>query len=166
MATLRLKKHNIVNFLKDEISSQKSIVFVSTKDTKTTVNSKINFDLRSQSYHAGLKIQVIKNSLINKSFDSVKGLSGQTYMAYLTNVEDTNEVIVPKLFIKMLDKNFKDQFNVVGALINGEFVDATEAVKYSNIPTKLESLGMVAGAINQIASGIARAVQAVSEKTE
>ena len=93
-------------------------------------------------------------------------MSGQTYMAYLSNVEDTNEVIVPKLFIKMLDKNFKDQFNVVGALINGEFVDATEAIKYSNIPTKLESLGMVAGAINQIASGIARAVQAVSEKTE
>ncbi len=164
MATPKSKKTNIVNLLKNEVSSQKSIVFVTTKDTKKTVNSIANFDLRSKSYHSGLKVSIVKNSLIQKSFNTVSKLTGQTYMAYLIKTEDTNEVIVPKLFIKMISSDFPDQFNVVGALINGEFVDAAEAIKYSNIPTKDESLGMVAGALNQVAAGIARAVKAISEK--
>jgi ribosomal protein L10 len=166
MATSRSTKTNIVNLLKNDISSQKSIVFVTTKDTKKTVDSVANFDLRSKSFNSGLKVAVVKNSLIQKSFSSVTGLSGQTYMAYLVNGEDTNEVIVPKLFIKMINADFPDQFNVVGALINGEFVDASEAIKYSKVPTKDESMAMVAGALNQIAAGIARAVKAVSEKSE
>ena len=40
MATLRLKKHNIVNFLKDEVSSQKSIVFVLTVVLVSLVDTK------------------------------------------------------------------------------------------------------------------------------
>ena len=167
MATLRSKKTNIVNLLKsDTVASQKSIVFVTTKDAKKTVNSISNFDLRSKSFHAGLKVSVVKNSLIEKSFSSVSGLQGQTYMAYLRNSEDTNEVAVPKLFIKMLDTDFPDQFKVVGAIINGEFVDSAQAIQYSKVPTKDESLAMIAGALNQVAAGIARAVKAISEKPE
>lgn len=166
MATSRSKKESIINSIKSDISSQKSVVLVSTNKTEKTVDAAANFDLRSKSDGLGLKLQVVKNSLIQKSFSDVKDLAGQTYVAYLKDKEETNEVIVPKLFIKLLDKDFKDQFKIVGAIINGEFVDAETAVKYSNIPTKEDSIAMVAGAINQIAASIARAAKAISEKED
>jgi ribosomal protein L10 len=164
MAISKSKKDTIVKFLKDEVSSQKSLVLVTTSNTDKTLDAGANFDLRSKSYHQGVKVQVVKNSLISKSFPAVKDLAGQTYLAYLMNAEDTSEVAVPKTFIKLVQTDFKDNFKVVGAIINGEFVDANEAIKYSNIPSKDESLAMIAGAINQIAAGVARAVKAVSEK--
>jgi ribosomal protein L10 len=164
MAISKTKKNAILNDLSINVNEQKSVVLVTTKGVEKTVNAKTNFDLRSKANTAGVKVRVVKNSLIEKNFEGVKNLSGQTYVAYLNDKAQTNEVIVPKIFIKMIDADFKDNFKVVGAIINGEFVDSLEAIKYSNIPTKDESLAMIAGAVNQIAAGVARAVKAVSEK--
>jgi large subunit ribosomal protein L10 len=164
MAITKIKKNAILSDLQVNVNEQKSVVLVTTNGVEKTVNAKTNFDLRSKANTAGVKVKVIKNSLIEKNFAGVEKLSGQTYVAYLGDKSLTNEVIVPKIFIKMLDTDFKDNFKVVGAIINGEFVDAAEAIKYSNIPTKDESLAMIAGAVNQIAAGIARAVKAVSEQ--
>jgi ribosomal protein L10 len=164
MAISKTKKNSILNDLQVNVNEQKSVVLVTTKDVEKTVNAKTNFDLRSKANTAGVKVKVIKNSLIEKNFGGVEKLSGQTYVAYLKDKDQTNEVIVPKIFIKMIDTDFKDNFKVVGAIINGEFIDAAEAIKYSNIPTKDESLAMIAGAVNQIAAGIARAVKAVAEQ--
>jgi ribosomal protein L10 len=164
MAISKTKKNLILNDLQVNVNEQKSVVLVTTKGVEKTVDAATNFDLRSKANQAGVKVKVIKNSLIEKNFKGVEKLSGQTYIAYLNNKDESNEVIIPKIFIKMVDTNFKDNFKVVGAIINGEFVDAVEAVKYSNIPTKDESLAMIAGAVNQIASGIARAVKAVADQ--
>ncbi len=164
MATTKSKKLALLDFLNSEVNDQKSVVFVTTKGAEKSINSVVNFDLRSKAFHAGLKVKIIKNSLLQVNNKSVAGLTGQTYMAYLINKKDTNEVVVPKSFIKLVQSDFKNNFTVVGALINGEFVDATEAIKYSNIPTRDESFGMIAGAINQLAAGIGRAVKAISEK--
>jgi ribosomal protein L10 len=164
MAISKTKKNAILSDLSINVNEQKSVVLVTTKDVEKTVNAKTNFSLRSKAHTAGVKVRVIKNSLIEKNFEGVSKLSGQTYVAYLNDKTETNEVIVPKIFIKLIDTEFKDNFKVVGAIINGEFVDAIEAVKYSNIPTKDESLAMIAGAVNQIASGVARAVKAVADQ--
>ncbi len=164
MAISKSKKNAILKDLSINVNEQKSVVLVTTKDVVKTVNAKTNFNLRSKANTAGVKIRIIKNSLIEKNFEGVNKLSGQTYIAYLNDKTETNEVIVPKIFIKMIDTDFKDNFKVIGAIINGEYVDAVEAIKYSNIPTKNESMAMIAGAVNQIASGIARAVQAVADQ--
>jgi large subunit ribosomal protein L10 len=164
MAISKIKKTSILNDLQVNVNDQKSVVLVSTNSTEKTVDAATNFDLRSKANQAGVKVKVIKNSLIEKNFEGVKDLSGQTYIAYLNDQTLSNEVAVPKIFIKLIDTDFKDNFKVVGAIINGEFVDAIEAVKYSNIPSKDESLAMIAGAVNQIASGVARAVKAVADQ--
>jgi ribosomal protein L10 len=164
MAISKIKKTSILNDLQVNVNEQKSVVLVSTNSTEKTVDAATNFDLRSKANQAGVKVKVIKNSLIEKNFEGVKSLSGQTYIAYLNDQTLSNEVAVPKIFIKLIDTDFKDNFKVVGAIINGEFVDAIEAVKYSNIPSKDVSLAMIAGAVNQIASGVARAVKAVADQ--
>jgi ribosomal protein L10 len=164
MAISKTKKNSILNDLQVNVNDQKSVVLVSTNSTEKTVDAATNFDLRSKANQAGVKVKVIKNSLIEKNFEGVKDLSGQTYIAYLNDKSQSNEVAVPKIFIKLIDTDFKDNFKVVGAIINGEFVDAVEAVKYSNIPSKEDSLAMIAGAVNQIASGVARAVKAVADQ--
>ena len=159
------KKNEIVGFLQSDVNSQQSVVLVTTKGADTTIVAQTNFDLRKQANDAGLKIQVIKNSLIEKNFKDVSGLSGQTYVAFLKNKEETNEVIVPKLFIKIIEDGFKDNLKIVGAIINGEFVDAAKAEQYAKVPTKDESIGQIAGSINSIMAKLAMVIKEVPAST-
>jgi large subunit ribosomal protein L10 len=159
------KKNQIISFLQDDVNSQQSVVLVGTKGADATIVAATNFDLRKQSNDAGLKIQVVKNSLLEKNFKGLSNLSGQTYMAFLKNKEETNEVIVPKLFIKILNDGFKDNLKIVGAIINGEFVDAATAQQYADVPTKDESLGQIAGAINSITAKLAMVIKEIPQST-
>jgi large subunit ribosomal protein L10 len=159
------KKNEIIGFLQDEVNSQQSVVLVGTKGADATINAGANFDLRKQANDAGLKIQVVKNSLLEKNFEGVTNLSGQTYMAFLKNKEESDEVIVPKLFIKIIEEGFKDNLKIVGAIINGEFVDAATAQKYANVPTKDQSLAQLAGALNSITAKIAMVVKEIPTST-
>jgi large subunit ribosomal protein L10 len=158
------KKNQIISFLQDDVNSQQSVVLVGTKGAEATIVAQTNFDLRKQANDAGLKVQVVKNSLLEKNFKGLN-LSGQTYMAFLKNKEETNEVIVPKLFIKILKDGFKDNLKIVGAIINGEFVDAATAQQYADVPTKDESLGQIAGAINSITAKLAMVIKEIPTTT-
>jgi large subunit ribosomal protein L10 len=159
------KKNQIISFLQDDVNSQQSVVLVGTKGAEATIVAQTNFDLRKQANDAGLKVQVVKNSLLEKNFKGLSNLSGQTYMAFLKNKEETNEVIVPKLFIKILKDGFKDNLKIVGAIINGEFVDAATAQQYADVPTKDESLGQIAGAINSITAKLAMVIKEIPTTT-
>ncbi len=165
MPISKTKKNEIVGFLQSDVNSQQSVVLVTTNGTEATINAGANFDLRKQANEAGLKVQVVKNSLLEKNFEGVSKLSGQTYVAYLKNKDETNEVIVPKLFIKIIENGFKDNLKIVGAIINGEFVDAATATVYANVPTKDESLGQIAGAINSITAKLAMVIKEIPTTT-
>lgn len=165
MPITKNKKNQILSFLQDDVNSQQSVVLVGTKGADQTIAAQTNFDLRKQANDAGLKIQVIKNSLLEKNFKDLTKLSGQTYLAFLKDKEETNEVIVPKLFIKILNDGFKDNLKIVGAIINGEFVDANVAQQYADVPTKDESIAKIAGAINSITAKLAMVIKEIPAST-
>lgn len=161
MAVPKSQKHQIFHKVETNIASQKAVLLITTRETKTTLNSAENSKLRSNSRKEGVVLQVCKNTLIRKAFPSSPELVGQTYMAFLENGEKSDEVTIPKVMIEILGKDFKDFFNIVGCVVNGEFFDSAKTEALSKVPTLNDSMAMIAGSINQITAKIAIAIKEV-----
>ena len=175
MATSRTKKEEIVKFLQDSVVVQKAVVLFGTKDVKDSLNAEKNQSFRHEANAQGLVIKVVKNTIIKKLFPSVPELSGQTYLAFLGNPAQSDEITTPKGIVGLVDKEFKDNFEIIGAIVNDEYLDKNSTIKLSSTPSKQDSMGMAAGAIkqiiaklamtiNEIPSSVARGVEAVSSK--
>jgi large subunit ribosomal protein L10 len=92
-------------------------------------------------------------------------LKGQTYLAYLENGESSNEVAVPKSIVKSVEENFSKNFQIYGAVVNGEFFDTKQTINLSKVPSKEDSMAMIAGSISQIISRIALVINEIPSST-
>ncbi len=176
MALTRSEKEGILKELEAQVKVQKSVVLLTTKGAGESVDSTKNFEFRKNVKDEGATVRIVKNTLIERLFDSVSGLTGQTYLTYLDDLEKSDEVAVPKIVVDLVKKNdYKDNFNIVGSVINGEFMSPEDTVKLSKVPSFNDSMAMVAGSLqqvtakiatslNQVPSGVARGVDAYSKK--
>jgi large subunit ribosomal protein L10 len=164
MAITKVKKVEILDNIKNKVANQKAVILIGTKETKVTVDAATNFKFRSSARKQGIIIRVCKNTLIQKSFPAIKEeLVGQTYIAYLDESKSNNsdEVTVPKAMVSGIDDDFKDNFNIIGSVINGEFYDSSKTVALSKVPSFNDSMAMVAGSINQITAKIALTIKEI-----
>lgn len=160
MALTRTQKTKIFENLQNEFDTQKSIILLTTKGMSKNVNAATNHEFRSEARKAGVIIKIAKNTLIEKSFKTPK-LFGQTYIAYLDDAAKSDEVTIPKIIVKSVSEAFKDNFEIIGCIVNGEFLDAKDAKALAKTPTKLDSMAMVAGSINQLATKLAIAIKEI-----
>jgi large subunit ribosomal protein L10 len=161
MAITKTQKHSIVSFLNDNVTTQKAVVLLTTKDTAATVDANQNFAFRKSCYDQGLSVQVVKNSLIQVAFPEVKDLVGQTYVIYMTDGAKSDEVTAPKAIADAVAKDFKDNFDIIGSVVNGEFYDKTATIALSKVSSFNDSMAMIAGSINQITAKIAMAIKEI-----
>ncbi|MEM1311987.1 MAG: 50S ribosomal protein L10 [Patescibacteria group bacterium] len=161
MAITRRRKEQIYNELKDSIASQKAILVLTTKGSEVSLSSELSTAFRKDSRKSGIVIQVIKNTLVNKVFDSLPKLDGQTYIAYLEKNLESDEIKVPKGVVGLVDSEYKDKFQVVGSIINGEFYDSARTHQLSKTPSLEESMSMVAGSINQLSTMMAVSIKEI-----
>jgi large subunit ribosomal protein L10 len=162
MAVTKLQKHAIAKQLADDVASQKAVVILTTKDTTTTLNATKNTEFRKTCYDNGVSVQVVKNTLISLTFPEVKDLTGQTFLAYLTDGTNGDEIKAPKAVVDQIEGDFKDYFSVLGSVVNGEFYDKAATVQLSKVPSFDQSMAMVAGTLNQITAKIAIAIKEVA----
>jgi large subunit ribosomal protein L10 len=160
MAITRIKKEAIFAELNSEIASQKAVVLLTTKDSKENLNSVSNSAMRRVLRKSGIKVQVIKNTLINKTFEGTPKLTGPTYVTYLVDGKDSDEVTVPKAISDAL-KEFSDSISILGSVVNGEFYNKSQTIQLSKVSTKEESLAKIAGALNSITAKIAISVKEI-----
>jgi large subunit ribosomal protein L10 len=161
MAITRSKKQSIFDSLTGDIAKQKAVVLLTTKGSEVSLTASSNYELRKQARAKGLKLQVIKNTLINKAFEEVPTLNGVTFLAYMVDGSSTDEVTVPKAMVDLVTKEFKTQMTVLGSVVNGEFFDKAKTIQLSKVSTKDESIAKIAGSLNQITAKIAIAVKEV-----
>lgn len=160
MATSKLKKQEVYDLL-ESIRGQKAVVFLTTKDSKESINSEKNFAFRKATRPHGLIVKVIKNTLLAKAFEQVKKPAGQTYIAFLDEKTEGSEVTVPKHLAGLVSKDFENNFSILGSLVNGEYYDSLKTITLANTLSKPESLAQTAGLINQLISRIAVGVKEV-----
>lgn len=174
MAISKIQKEEIMKLL-EEVASNKTVLFLSTEGTKANITAEQNTDLRKRARGEGVKVKYVKNTLLGRAFEGIEGLSGQTIIAYAVNSENEEEVTVPKAVVKLVKDDFKDSIKVIGAVVNGNFMDEAKAKALSEVPTFSDSMAMVAGNLSQVIAKIAiltkevptsvgRAVKAMSDK--
>jgi large subunit ribosomal protein L10 len=165
MARKRAYKVDLLSQLEKDVVSQKSIVLLTTNGAAESINAESNSDFRKKAMESGVKLQIVKNSLTHRLFEGIPKLQGQTYISYLRNSEDSDEISVPKTIVKLVtSKDYKDSFKVVGAVVNGEFLDAQQTKVLSDTPSREDSFAMAAGAIKSIASKLAQLTNEIPSK--
>jgi large subunit ribosomal protein L10 len=161
MATSKLKKQGVFELL-TSIRGHKAVVFLTTKDSSETINAEKNFAFRKATRDNGVIVKVIKNTLLAKAFEGLEKPVGQTYMAFLDDKTEGDEVKVPKEIVTLIQKEFEANFKLLGSLVNGEFYDASKTLALAKTLSKVDSLAQTAGLINQLISRIAIGVKEVS----
>lgn len=158
MAISHNQKVAILDKMHEDVASQKAIMFITTKDAETSLDAQTNVKFRKEARSKGVVIKVVKNTLIKKAFEVMPELTGPTYVAFLEDKEQSDEVTVPKIVCDLVKDDFEDNFNIVGSVVNNEFLDDQQTVVLSKTPTKEESLAAVAGSVNQLATKLAIAI--------
>ena len=168
MAITKAQKVSLLQDLADNVVSQKSVVLLNTDGVKVNLTAQTNSDLRKKADEQGVRLKIVKNTLIRRSFPDldIPEFTGQTFMAYSTSApEETDEVSVAKAIVGIVKSDFKDNVNVFGAVVDGKFLDSVGAVTLSNTPTKQDSLATVAVMMSQLAGGkVATLVKEVTNK--
>jgi ribosomal protein L10 len=168
MAVSKVQKIAILAQLRDEVASQKAVVLLTTRGTDETISASKNFELRSKADKQGMKLTVVKNTLIPLTFTgaTMPELVGQTYLVYKKDWNDTDEVTVPKSIVDIIADGFEKNVIVLGSVVNGEFYDSAKTVLLSKTPTKQDSLAMLAGLIQQLGGGkIATLIKEIPTQT-
>lgn len=161
MAVSHAQKVTIFQDLKNSVSTQKAVLVLTTRGTEATLNSEKNTQFRQEARKSGVILKVFKNTLIQKTFSNVPDLIGQTYLAYLEDKNQSDEIKVPKSIVGLISKDFKENFIVIGSVVNGEFLDKNQTVQLSKTPSLQDSMAMVAGSLNQIATKLAVVIKEI-----
>ncbi len=158
---MAVSKNQKVSMLKqlEEVGQQKSVVFLNTDGSKEALTAQSNFELRKKANAGGVKLQVVKNTLIRLAYKDVDGFpeefTGSTLVAYLNEqgLEGADEVKNPKTIVSLVEEDFEDSLNVMGAIVNGEWFDQGKTSILSKTPSLSDSMSMLAGMLQQAAGG-------------
>jgi ribosomal protein L10 len=156
MAISRNQKVATLSRLRETVASQKAVVLLTTRDSKESLNAEKNFELRKKAAEFGIKLEIIKNTLIPLAFADTKDipeLTGQTFLAYKHDWNDTDEVSVPKAMVGIVADGFADSVAVHGSVVSGAYFDSAKTITLSKTPSKLESLSMLAALLQQLGGG-------------
>lgn len=164
MAITRKNKEEIVAELTQTLESQKAVVLLSTDGVEESLSATQNAEFRSKAMEGGVKLKVIKNNLVKKALEKFElpEFQGSTYVAYLTDPENGDEVTVPKITVDLTkEKDFKKSMKVLGAVVNGEFYDTAKVIELSSVSSFSDSMSMIAGMLEQITAKVARGVKEI-----
>lgn len=158
MALTKEKKRKSLKDLKENISKQKSVIFVDF----AKVNSKDLFDLRKKLKEAGCALKVGKKTLVRIAFgqsnisfwNKIKSsMPGQ--LALVFGIEDE---LSPARISNQFSKTNKD-FKILGGIFENRFIEKEKVLVLANLPSREELLGKIVGSIASPLSGFVTVLQ-------
>ncbi|MDO8486398.1 MAG: 50S ribosomal protein L10 [Candidatus Staskawiczbacteria bacterium] len=158
MALIKEKKQKALKDLKENISKQKSVIFVDF----SKVNSKDLFSLRKKLKEAGCALKVGKKTLIRIAF----GQSGISFwnkikssipgqLALVFGIED--ELSPAKISNQFSETN--KNFKILGGIFENRFIEKEKVLALANLPSREELLGKIVGSITAPISGFMNVLQ-------
>jgi len=155
------QKKAITDKLVKNLSSADSAVFV--QFGKLTVNA--DTEMRRALRENGVGYFVSKKTLLKRAFDESKidgtlpPLEGQIAIAY------GEDAILPAKSIAEFQVKLKDKISIVGGILSGKFMSASEMIALSKIPTREVLLGQLLNVMNAPVQGFVMALDQISKKT-
>lgn len=156
------QKKQVVDTLADKMQKAVAGVMVDYRGLTVEEDTKLRNELRA----AGIEYAVVKNTLTRfaanrigyTEFDEV--LNGPTALAL-----SYDDVVAPaRVLAGFAEKN--SNLEIKAGFMEGKAMSIDEVVALSKIPSKDTLYAMLAGGLNSVISGLARAIDAVREQKE
>ncbi len=158
-AVLEQKKAKVAA-VTEEIKNAKSIVLVNFSGISVEDDTKLRRELRE----AGVKYEVIKNSILRFAFKELgydaleEHLEGCTALASC----DTDAVAPARILYNYAKKH--ENFQLKAGVVENRTVSAEELVDVAKLPTREVLIAIVLGTLQAPISGLARALDQIREK--
>lgn len=158
-AVLEQKKAKVAA-VTEEIKNAKSIVLVNFSGISVEDDTKLRRELRE----AGVKYEVIKNSILRFAFKELgydaleEHLEGCTALASC----DADAVAPARILYNYAKKH--ENFQLKAGVVEGRTVSAEELVDVAKLPTREVLIAIVLGTLQAPISGLARALDQIREK--
>ncbi len=146
MALTKEQKTKQIESLKDNISKQKSVIFVDF----SKVGSKDMFSLRKNLKEAGCNLKIAKKTLVRIAFgqsnisfwNKIKeSIPGQ--LALVFGIEDE---IAPARIANIFAKT-QENFKILGGIFENKFIEKDRVLALANLPSRDELLAKMVGSI-------------------
>ncbi|MBQ4518313.1 MAG: 50S ribosomal protein L10 [Clostridia bacterium] len=156
------QKKLVVDSLADKMQKAVAGVMVDYRGLTVEEDTKLRNELRA----AGIEYAVVKNTLTRfaanrigyTEFDEV--LNGPTALAL-----SYDDVVAPaRVLADFAEKN--SNLEIKAGFMEGKAMSVDEVVALSKIPSKDTLYAMLAGGLNSVIAGLARAIDAVREQKE
>lgn len=143
MPLTKAEKQTILSGLAATIPTAKAIVFGNYAGTTV----KELTELRDRLAEQGLTFTVTKNTLLKKALSDAGYSIGDDVLDQPVGIaaDSTDEVQPAKLIHEFSQAH--EQFTVLGALINGSWIDAKAVATFAKLPSREQLLGQVVGTI-------------------
>ena len=158
-ANLELKKE-LVEGIKSELSTAKSIIFVDYRGITVSEDTAMRKEFREN----GVTYKVFKNRLLMRALNDLgitdydpKMFEGTTAVAFAAD-----EIAPAKVFCK--NQKELNKMSVKFGIVDGKIMDANQVEELAKIPSKDVLVAMLLGTLNAPVAALARALNAIAEK--
>jgi len=149
MAKTKQQKEQVFKGLKNKIADSNSLV-ISTF-SNLTVNEDQN--LRGQLRQENVSYEVAKKTLLKKAFsdNKVQGLIESELLGNISVATSQDEVAGAKILSKFAKG--RENFKIIGGILNQVWVDANKIAELAKLPSKLELIAKTVGTIKAPLTG-------------
>ena len=149
MAKTKQQKEQVFKGLKNKIADSNSLV-ISTF-SNLTVNEDQN--LRGQLRKENVSYEVAKKTLLKKAFsdNKVQGLIESELLGNISVATSQDEVAGAKILSKFAKG--RENFKIIGGILNQVWVDANKIAELAKLPSKLELIAKTVGTIKAPLTG-------------
>jgi len=149
MAKTKQQKEQALKGLKNKIADSNSLV-ISTF-SNLTVNDDQN--LRGQLRQENVSYEVAKKTLLKKAFsdNKVQGLIESELLGNISVATSQDEVAGAKILSKFAKG--RENFKIIGGILNQVWVDANKIAELAKLPSKLELIAKTVGTIKAPLTG-------------
>lgn len=162
MALTKEQKEKQIKSLKENISNQKSVVFVDF----SKVASKDMFDLRKSLREAGCKLKIAKKTLARLAF-------GQTKISFWKKIRESvpgqlalvfgfEDEVAPARISNQFAKEH-ESFKILGGIFENKFIGKEKVLEFALIPPRNELLARLVGSISSSMASFVRILDKIKE---
>jgi len=158
MAITLLKKKEIIESLNDKLKDAGSAVIVGFKGLKIADITPLRKSLRD----GGVSFSVAKKTLFKRAFNEVKVEGTLPEMEGQVALAIGKDPIAPAKAIAEAQKKYKNTVYILGGVLEGKFLSATEMIALSKIPGREVLLSQLLNVMQAPIQGFVGTLNAVT----
>lgn len=154
------EKQQVVEQITEKLKTAVSVIAVDYKGINVADDTALRAEMREN----GIDYFVVKNSLLKlacgkSDFEEfVPTLVGCTALAV-----STGDALAPAKVVQKYSDRLRDVYNLKIGYVDGRFVQPAQIKEIASLPPRDTLVAMVAGSLNGIIAGFARAISEVSK---